>query len=192
MTSLKHLSMISLLAGVMLIQGCAVAVVGATAVGVKSATDRRSVGTQLDDQTIEVRVSRALGDAQELEDSRVKAVSYNNSILLVGQATSDNDKRLAERLARDVSGVDQVYNQLRSGNPISFITQTQDTWITSKVKTRLLSEDSIDGSQIKVVTENSEVFLLGIVDNAEAERAVNVTRNLTGVKHVITAFTKPE
>jgi len=170
------------------LQGCAVAVVGATAVGVKSATDRRSIGTQLDDQTVEVRVRSALNDQARLAQARIKAVGYNDAILLVGQVPNNELKTLANRTARDVNGVKQVHNELRIGNPIGFTTQTQDTWLTSKVKTKLLSDEAVDGSQIKVVTENSEVFLMGIVSTAESQAAIEITRNTAGVKHVITAF----
>lgn len=172
-----------------LLQGCAAVIVGAGAVGVKAATDRRTIGTQLDDQALEVKVSNRIGDAPELEGARVEVVAYNEAILLVGQVPSDALRAEAERLAREVRGIDKVFNQLRVGSAIGIGTITADSWITSKVKTRLLSEDQIDGSQIKVVTENGEVFLLGLVKPGEAQRAIDITRNINGVKQVINALT---
>lgn len=179
------------LASVLLLQGCAVAVVGAGALGVKAVTDRRSIGTQLDDQTLEFRAQRAISEAEDLGATRVVAVAYNEAVLLVGQALSQERKIQAERLVRQQDGINQVHNEIRIGNPISITTRTHDSWITSKVKTKLLSDEQIDGSQVKVVTENGEVFLMGLVGGEEAERAVEITRNISGVKRVVTAFTSP-
>lgn len=179
------------LASVLLLQGCAVAVVGASAIGVKAATDRRSIGTQMDDQTLEFRAQRAISESEDLGATRVVAVAYNEAVLLVGQALSQERKIQAERLVRQQQGIDQIHNEIRIGNPISITTRTHDSWLTSKVKTKLLSEKNIDGSQIKVVTENGEVFLLGIVKGDEAELAVDIVRNISGVKRVVTAFNSP-
>lgn len=179
------------LASVLLLQGCAVAVVGAGALGVKAVTDRRSIGTQLDDQTLEFRAQRAISEAEDLGATRVVAVAYNETVLLVGQALSQERKTQAERLVRQQDGIDQVHNEIRIGNPISITTRTHDSWLTSKVKTKLLSDEQLDGSQIKVITENGEVFLMGLVGGEEAERAIEIARNISGVKRVVTAFTSP-
>lgn len=180
-----------LCAALLTLQGCAVAVVGATAVGVKSATDRRSIGTQLDDQTVELRAQSAIDDVVQLEGSRVVIVGFNDSLLMVGQTPTEDLRRLANNTARNVEGVKQVHNELRLGNPVSLMARSKDTWLTGKVKTKLLSESSIDGSQVKVVTENAEVFLLGILSAEEEQTVVELTRNVSGVERVVTAIDRP-
>ncbi|EKE85353.1 division/outer membrane stress-associated lipid-binding lipoprotein [Idiomarina xiamenensis] len=175
-------------AGTILLQGCAVAVIGATAVGVSAASDPRSVGTQIDDQTIELRVSRALADEKQLVNTHINAISYNNSVLLVGQVPAEHLRGVAERTVSNVDGVQRVYNQLRVGQNSSLTTRSHDSWITSKVKVNLVAEKDFDGSKIKVVTENGEVFLLGLVTAAEAEKAIDIARNINGVSRVVNAL----
>lgn len=173
------------------LQGCAVALVGAGAVGVKAATDRRTLGTQLDDQTIEYRAQRAISETERFDNARILAVAYNKRVLLIGQAPSEDIRRQAEQTVRDAVGAAQVHNEVRVRSRVGFTTKTEDSWITSKVKTALLSDERVDGSQIKVVTENGEVFLMGIVANEEAGIATDIARNTAGVVRVITAFIKP-
>ncbi|MGM7318085.1 division/outer membrane stress-associated lipid-binding lipoprotein [Idiomarina sp. ST10R2A5] len=176
---------ISLLA----LQGCAAVAVGAAAVGLSSATDPRTIGTQVDDQTIEMKTNAKLGNDEQLEDSRVIAVSYDTNVLLIGQVPSESLKRRAEDVIRDTNGINKIFNQLRIGSKASATVRAGDSWITSKVKLKFANNKSIDATNIKVVTENGEVFLLGHVSQAEAEAAVEVARNVDGVGRVIKALT---
>lgn len=176
---------ISLLA----LQGCAAVAVGAAAVGISSATDPRTIGTQVDDQTIEMKTNAKLGNDEQLEDSRVIAVSYDTNVLLIGQVPSESLKRRAEDVIRDTNGINKIFNQLRIGSKASATVRAGDSWITSKVKLKFANNKSIDATNIKVVTENGEVFLLGHVSQAEAEAAIEVARNVDGVGRVIKALT---
>tara|TARA_R100001509_G_scaffold25677_1_gene13484 strand:+ start:1370 stop:1945 length:576 start_codon:yes stop_codon:yes gene_type:complete len=176
---------ISLLA----LQGCAAVAVGAAAVGISSATDPRTIGTQVDDQTIEMKTNAKLGNDEQLEDSRVIAVSYDTNVLLIGQVPSESLKRRAEDVIRDTNGINKIFNQLRIGSKASATVRAGDSWITSKVKLKFANNKSIDATNIKVVTENGEVFLLGHVSQAEAEAAVEIARNVDGVGRVIKALT---
>ncbi|KPD21304.1 division/outer membrane stress-associated lipid-binding lipoprotein [Idiomarina abyssalis] len=176
---------ISLLA----LQGCAAVAVGAAAVGISSATDPRTIGTQVDDQTIEMKTNAKLGNDEQLEDSRVIAVSYDTNVLLIGQVPSESLKRRAEDVIKDTNGINKIFNQLRIGSKASATVRAGDSWITSKVKLKFANNKSIDATNIKVVTENGEVFLLGHVSQAEADAAVEVARNVDGVERVIKALT---
>lgn len=175
-------------AAMLTLTGCAAAIVGATAVGISSATDSRTVGTQVDDQAIEVKVITALKREERLADSRIQVVSFNRSVLLMGQAQSHGLADLAARIARDTSGVQRVHNEIRVGQVISFKTISNDSWLTSKIKAKFVTDEAIDAAKIKVVTENSEVFLMGLVDRQMARQAVDVARNTNGVQRVIDAF----
>ncbi|MFS6537520.1 division/outer membrane stress-associated lipid-binding lipoprotein [Idiomarina loihiensis] len=171
------------------LQGCAAVAVGAAAVGISSATDPRTIGTQVDDQTIELKANAKLGNDEQLDDSRVVAVSYDTNVLLVGQVPSEALKRRAQDVIKDTNGINKIFNQLRIGSKASAAVRAGDSWITSKVKLKFANNKSIDATNIKVVTENAEVFLLGHVSQAEADAAVEVARNVDGVERVIKALT---
>lgn len=168
--------------------GCAAALVGATAVGISAATDTRSVGTQIDDQTIEVRVITALKGEDRLDDSRVQVVSFNRSVLLLGQVTNSSLRDLASHLVRNTQGVDRVHNELKVAPVISIGQISKDTYITSKIKAKFIADDKIKASDIKVVTENGEVALMGFVERDIARQAIDIARNINGVTRVIDAF----
>lgn len=168
--------------------GCAAALVGATAVGISAATDTRSVGTQIDDQTIEVRVITALKGDDRLDDSRVQVVSFNRSVLLLGQVTNSSLRDLASHLVRNTQGVDRVHNELKVAPVISIGQISKDTYITSKIKAKFIADDKIKASDIKVVTENGEVALMGFVERDIARQAIDIARNINGVTRVIDAF----
>lgn len=184
-----QLKIITLLATIWLLQGCAAAVVAGTASAVSAANDRRTIGSQIDDNNIEIKATIALKKVPALsEKANISVVSVNGTLLLVGQVPSDSLMSQAEQAVRNAVTVKQIHNQLRIGTRIGITTQTYDTWLTSKVKTKLLTAETITGNNIKVVTENSEVFLMGLVSEAEADQAVEIARHINGVARVIKAF----
>ncbi|WP_419147263.1 division/outer membrane stress-associated lipid-binding lipoprotein [Pseudoalteromonas 'SMAR'] len=179
----------SLLAAIMMLQGCAAAVVAGTAGAVSAANDRRTIGAQIDDNNIEIKGTLAIKGIKHLaERANITLVSVNGVVLMIGQVANQEMKSQAERALQDVSGIRQIHNQLRLSSNIGITTQTHDTWLTSKVKTKLLAADDVNGANIKVVTENAEVFLMGLVSQTEANCAVEIARNISGVKRVIKAF----
>lgn len=172
-----------------LLQGCAGVMVAGAGTGVGAAVDRRPVSTQVSDQAIDMRALHRLGETKPLwDDSRLAVVTTNARTLLIGQTPTEEYRRQAEEIVRGVPGVAEVYNEVRLGQPLSLAARSQDTWLTSKVKSTLLAEKNIDGTKIKVVTENSEVFLIGLVTQKEADIAVQLTRSISGVARVITVF----
>lgn len=182
----KHLAVLAILT---LLQGCAAAVVAGTAGAVSAANDRRTIGSQIDDNNIEIKATLALKKVPTLSDkANISVVSVNGTILLVGQVPSRDLLSQAEQAVRNSVSVKNIHNQLRIGTRIGITTQTHDTWLTSKVKTKLLTAETITGNNIKVVTENSEVFLMGLVSETEADMAVEIARHVNGVKRVVKAF----
>lgn len=176
--------------GTLLLQGCAAVAVGTAAVATKTAADPRSIGTQIDDSTLQLRVSNTLAKDQQIKhDSHIVVTVYQGKILLTGQAPNDVIISRAKQIALGVTGATEVYNEIRQGNKINITTASSDTWITTKVRSKLLSSDKVKSSHIKVTTEKGEVFLLGLVTQSEAEAAENIASKISGVKHVITAFT---
>ena len=162
---MKALSPIAVLISALLLQGCvAAAVVGTAAVGTKAATDPRSVGTQVDDGTLEVRVNSALSkDEQIKKEARINVTAYQGKVLLVGQSPNAELSARAKQIAMGVDGANEVYNEIRQGQPIGLGEASNDTWITTKVRSQLLTSDLVKSSNVKVTTENGEVFLMGLV-----------------------------
>ncbi|GDX07489.1 division/outer membrane stress-associated lipid-binding lipoprotein [Buttiauxella sp. WJP83] len=188
---MKALKPLAVLFTALLLQGCvAAAVVGTAAVATKTATDPRSVGTQVDDGTLELRVSSALSkDAQIKKDARINVSAYQGKVLLVGQAPNTELASRAKQIALGVDGTTEVYNEIRIMAPIGLGTASSDTWITTKVRSQLLASDQVKSTSVKVTTENSEVFLLGLVTEREAKAAADIASRVSDVKHVTTAFT---
>ncbi len=174
---------------VVLLQGCAAAVVAGTASAVTAANDRRTIGSQIDDNNIEIKASIALSEVERLEKfANISAVSVNGIVLLVGQVSNEEMRNEAQRTIEGVSGIRKIHNQIRIGSNIGITTQTHDSWLTSKVKGQLLTAKDISSNNIKVVTENAEVFLMGLVSDSESTQAVNIARNVSGVERVVKVF----
>lgn len=171
------------------LQGCTAVAVVALTTGASMATDRRSIGNQIDDQSIEVEAYNELTKNKSLNDNtNLHVISVNGSVLIIGQAPNTYLRDQAIKIINNINGVVRVHNQIRLGNLTSITTQTNDVWLTSKVKSALFASDEVNGSAIKVITENAEVFLMGLVTKKEADIAVNITRNISGVNSVYKAF----
>ena len=152
-------------------------------------SDRRSMGNQIDDNTLDVRVENALEKNKTLQDSaNINVFVYNGVVLLTGQAPSQDMIETASQLAQTVEGIKELQNQVRLGNPVSFTTRTRDSYITSNIKTQLLADKEVSSQNIRVVTENGEVFMLGIVNETEGTRAIEIARHVNGVAQVIKLF----
>ena len=178
------------LAGLLLLQGCVgVLLAGGATTGVVVAKDRRTVTAQVDDQKIELNARHDLSERTDI--SRISHISINSNngiVLLVGQTPhqkySDEVRAMVERQ----EGVRKIYNEIKIEEPIGYDIRSNDSWITSKVRTILIAEKHFDSSHVKVVTEDSQVFLMGLVTHDEGELAVEIARNVSGVEKVIRVF----
>lgn len=179
----------TLLASCAGLAGCVAAVgVGAAAAGT-AAYDRRTTGTLIDDQIIEVKMSElARGDADMWQQSNINATSYNNVLLLTGEAPSETLRQRATELARTIPKVREVHNEIRVAAPSSLPSRSSDSWVTGKVKTALLNAKGIDTLRVKVVTEAGTVYLLGLLSRQEADTATEVARRVGGVQRVVRVF----
>ncbi|NHB96261.1 division/outer membrane stress-associated lipid-binding lipoprotein [Photorhabdus stackebrandtii] len=188
---MRFFPLLATVCAAVMLQGCiGAAVVGSAAVATKSATDPRTIGQQVDDGTLEARVSNALNkDKQIKERIRVITTAYQGKVLLTGQSPDSSLTDRAKQIASRVDGTHVVYNEIRQGKPVELSTASKDTWITTKVRSKILASDSVKSSNIKVVTENGEVFLLGILTKQEGNAAAKIASETDGVKRVTTAFT---
>lgn len=188
MLTLKRIGLTSLFAVSLLsLQGCiATAVVTSAAVASKVATDPRSAGTQVDDEVLEERVAYNLSkDAQLKEETRINVVAYNGKVLLIGQAPNMSAVETAKNLAAGAEGVSEIYNEIRTGEKIGVGQISIDSWITTAIKSKLLANSEVKSTEVKVITENGEVFLIGKLSPTQADAAAEVARNVSGVNKVI-------
>lgn len=187
LSPLKKLAI--LLGATIFLQGCVAAVIGGGAVAAKVATDPRTTGTQIDDETLEFKVENAVEkDAQIKAEGRVNAVSYNGRVLLIGQVPNSDVKDTATALAKGVEGVNEVYNELTVSPKISFAQISKDSWLTTQVKSKMFVDGRVKATGVKVISENGEVFLLGNVTQSQANAAADIASKISGVKKVIKVF----
>lgn len=172
------------------LQGCVAALLGAGAGVTKVATDPRTTGTQVDDTTLDSRISVKLkGESEYFKGSRIVASAYDGNVLLIGQAKSQAVIDRVVELTKSVDGVRKIYNQIRVGNIVSAGTMTDDAWITTKVKSSLIADKQTKARDIKVITEDGQVFLIGIVSREDGSIAADIASKVSGVKLVTTIFT---
>ena len=173
----------------LLLQSCAGLIIGAGVGAVSVAHDRRTIGTQMDDTTTAGRISIAMSNDTAIKDQTSISVQvFNGTVLLVGQAPTQGLIQKAEKLASSVKNIKKLHNQIRLGSPIPASIVANDAWLASKIKTKLIADKRIDGLHIEIEVENGEVFLMGLVSQQESDIAVDITRNINGVKQVIKAF----
>ena len=193
MKTLVKKSLLTLLFGTALLslQGCiTTAVVTTAAVAGKVATDPRSTGTQVDDEILEEKVAQNLNnDAQLKTDARIYVVVYNAKVLLIGQVPSYTAAETAKNIAAGVEGVKEVVNEIRTGEVISASQVAMDSWITTTIKSKLLLNGEVKTTEVKVITENGEVFLIGKLSHTQADAATEVARNVRGVSKVVKVIT---
>jgi osmotically-inducible protein OsmY len=184
----RLLAAIAALGFVAFLGGCAAVVVGAgAAAGYSAYEDRRSTGTQVEDQRIESRASSAI-DQRFGWKVHVNVTSYNRQVLITGEVPNAVTHAEVEKLIAALPGVRTLANELTIGPLTSLAARTGDTIVTSNVKTRFLGAKNFNPVHVKVVTEAGVVFLLGMVTEVEANAASEIARTTDGVKKVVKVF----
>jgi osmotically-inducible protein OsmY len=173
---------------VALLDGCVLLVGGAAVGGTVVATDRRSVGIQLEDDRIESRVNKALLDRIPKTAMNIDVTSYNRKVLLAGEVRTAEMRAEAEAAARQVENVREVVNELVVGEPATLGDRTDDTIVAGKVKAALLATDGVPGGVVKTTVNRGVVYLLGKVTPAEGEAAAKAASRVSGVRRVVKLF----
>ncbi|WP_447474712.1 BON domain-containing protein [Vibrio harveyi] len=168
--------------------GCAGLFIAGAATTANIVTDTRTTKEIWQDNNIEFEVAAIGNKAPFKGKARVVASSYNGTVVLMGQAPTRELINEFERRARAVSGVKNIHNQIKQKEPLSVTQISNDSWITTKVKSALLTDSELNGIKVKVITEDSDVFLFGYVTPQQSDRATEIARNISGVKQVIKGF----
>ena len=154
-----------------------------------SACTTTSVGTAFDDTRNETLAKQRINDAHPaLADAHINVTSFSGVVLLTGQVPSQDLISLATSAVEPLRNVKRVHNELVVAGKTSFLSRTNDSWLTTKIKSALSASEDNDATRIKVVTENGVVYLMGLLTRAEADAAVELTRNIQGVQKIVKIF----
>lgn len=175
------------------LQGCAAPlIVGGAATTVAVASDQRTTGTMVEDQSIELKAYDFIeADGELARQTHVSVTSYNQIVLLTGQAPTEAlRKRVAEYVLR-IAKVRHVYNEIEIAAPSAAMARTNDGLLTTKVKAKLFTFKDLNANDIKVVSENGVVYLMGLVDRPTGDAVAEVVSTLAGVRKVVKLFEFP-
>jgi osmotically-inducible protein OsmY len=166
---------------------CAPFLVAGVAGSALVATDRRTSGTQLEDETIELRGSAKVRDMFG-EKVHVNVTSYNRQVLLTGEVPSDRERQAVAAIVEKVENVKSVANELSAMPNASLGSRSNDLVVTGKIKATLIDSRDLFANAFKVVTERNTVYLMGRVTQREADSATALIRNVGGVNKVVRMF----
>ncbi len=190
MRLLNQLSITQLLFAIALctqLAACVPVAVGGAAAGGAMVADRRTTGIFIEDEGIELKAEKAI--IEQIGDNiHANVTSFNRNVLITGEAFNEESKTKAEAIIKSIENVRGVTNEVIIAAKTSFGGRSNDTYITSKVKTNMVTENRFQANYVKVVTENSVVYLMGLVTHKEADDAVDIARNVDGVESVVKVF----
>jgi osmotically-inducible protein OsmY len=175
----------------LLLSSCTSVLVQTTgAEGIVEDPTERTAGAVVEDQSIETKVLVNLKKLEpELKKANIDAISHNGVVLLVGQVGSESLKARATQITSDSSSkIKRIHNELEVAGKTSLLSRSNDSWIATKVRTLMLANSNIPSGQIRVVTENGIVYLMGIVSQADGDLATDLARNVSGVTRVVKVF----
>ncbi len=173
----------------LVVQGCLPVVFVAGAATGAIVYDHRTTKTIVNDRDVTFQIQNRLNNDPEFKDqSHLSVTAFNHIVLLVGQVTSDDLRKKAEDIARSNSKVRMVYNEITVEKPIGDLARTNDTWITTKVKTVLAATSGLNSASLKILTENKVVYLLGLTTKEQAKLAADKARTVSGVVKVVKLF----
>lgn len=169
------------------LSGCFPVVAGGAAAGGIAAADRRTSGALVDDEAIEWKTLAEI-EKQLRNKVHVNVTSFNRNVLLTGEAVDEDTRKQAETIAKEIANVRNVVNEMQVGLASTLASRSNDTYLTSLVKGQMIKKNLFPANYVKVVTENSVVYLLGMVTRKEADDAVEIARSIDGVDKVVKVF----
>jgi osmotically-inducible protein OsmY len=186
---LLYLKLLIILAFACLIQSCMSAAISGVSTGAQAAYNQHNLKNSFRNQSICMKVDHAIHwQTTAYKDSRVSVSTFNNIVLLTGQVPDTALRNNLLVIAKSVPGVTKVYNLTTVSSPTSSLVQISDSWITTKIKSQMIAEEDIDPSQIKVLTENGTVYLIGTVFPNQGALATEIARSTSGVENVVRIF----
>ncbi len=185
----RNLKVVSLLAGSLLLQSCAPLIIGGAATGAVVANDSRTTGTFVEDEAIELKIKNAiLSDASFKGIVHINATSFNTNVLLTGETATEEALQRILAITKNTQKVSHIFNEISIAAPSALVARSSDTLLTTNVKSRLLTDKSVNGTKIKVVTEAGVVYLMGIITRQQGGNAALIASRASGVQKVVKLF----
>ncbi|MEN8178336.1 MAG: BON domain-containing protein [Pseudomonadota bacterium] len=185
------LSIIVILLAAGILQGCAGIMVGGAAATVTALHDRRTLGVFVEDQTIEFKAAEAIAADPALEEnSSITITSYNMVALITGQTENQAFKARAEQHVQQVDRVRRVVNELEIGSTASLGERTRSAALVAEIKFKLTGIDiqDFDPMRVKVIAERGNIYLMGLLTQAEGKAVANLVSKISGVRRVVKVF----
>jgi osmotically-inducible protein OsmY len=171
------------------VSGCGSFLAAVDAEPIKDDPGERTVGAKIEDESIETKGIVNINASDEgFKSAHFSVTSYNGYVLIAGQVPTEALRQKASDVMREVRSVRRIYNELQVAGNTSPMTRSSDAWITAKIKSGMLASSDIEGTRVKVVTENGVVYLMGLLSRAEAERVAEHSRSVSGVQKVVQLF----
>ncbi len=152
------------------------------------AHDRRTIGSMVDDSAVELKATGILTTDPAYREAHVNVTSVNGILLLSGETPTSEMRDSLLTKVRDIPSIRRIVNEVRVAPPSTLSQRSRDAWITGKVKSRLIGTRGLYSSRITVVTENTSVFLMGLVSQQESELATNAATDVRGIERVVKLF----
>jgi osmotically-inducible protein OsmY len=189
MKNISTYFVVSALAATSLMSGCAGILVGGAATSAVVAHDERTTGTFIEDQAIELKSIEAIRGKNDLrENTNLSVTSYNQVVLVTGQAPTQQMRETAIATISKLEKVRDVYDEIQIAAPSSLVSRSGDSLVTAKVKTKLFTLSGVDATKVKVVTENGIVYLMGILNRSNAQTAATAASQVGGVQKIVKLF----
>lgn len=174
---MKNILLVSLFVG--LLSGC---ITGKGGLGIEG---RKLETIQQDDQITYLGSNLIAADKTLSNQAHIVVISYNNVVLLAGQAPTEALREQAVEQVKKVPNIKRIFNQITIGEPTSALTRSKDASITGNVRARMLATTNLKSNYFKVVTEDSTVYILGLASRQQADIAAKVVQDSSGVKRVV-------
>lgn len=158
--------------------------------GIQEDPGERTTGARIEDQAIETKVVVNMKSQEPaFRKANFHVISHNGVVLLVGQVQSDALKQRATDIASQASTkIKRIHNELEVSGKTGLLARSNDAWISTKVRAQLVADENVPSSQVRVITENGSVYLMGMVNQQEGDNAAALARNISGVTRVVKVF----
>ncbi len=177
---------VAVLLACLLLSGCIRMIAATSSEPVDRHHGERTLGASIEDQAIENKVRINLYRASDrLADARIKVVSFNGIVLLAGQVDSEELQKQAGNIARRIRHVEQVHNELQTSGSSSFLARANDSWLSTKIKTRLYLNGDTPGGRTRITTVDGVVYIMGLLTREESDATVSAIQNVYGVQKIV-------
>jgi len=158
--------------------------------GIQENPAERTAGAMIQDEIIETKVAVNMRSQEPtFKQSNFSVISHNGVVLLVGQVSMDLLRERATEIASNAGAkIKRIHNELEVAGKTGFLSRSNDAWIATKIRTLMLTDSNVPASQVKVITENGAVYLMGLVSQPEGDSAASLARNVSGVTKVVKVF----